>query len=119
MFTLTNKSQIFCLRVFPPKANVQSLQLWFCLLSKCRREAIRLLTKPPNAQARRQSQSQWAKEFFSRWLQRDTKRVHLEKTQSDGKGQQNTSESAGDRLHVPGSTPNPEVTEQEASELES
>ena len=38
-------------------------QPWFFLFIRWRKEAIRLLTKPRNTQARRQSQSRWAKEF--------------------------------------------------------
>ena len=41
-----------------------------------------------------------------------------EKTQSDVTGQVNPSLTSGDRLHSPGSTRNPEVTEPEASNLE-
>ena len=53
----------------------QSLPLWFSLLSRRRKEAVRSLTKLRNTQARRQSESQKAKEF-SRWLQCDIKRAH-------------------------------------------
>ena len=51
----------------------QLLPLWFCLLCRLRREAVRLLMKPRNTQARHQSQSQKAKEF-SCWLQYDMKK---------------------------------------------
>ena len=76
-----------------------------------------------HTQARRQSQSRWAKEF-SRWLQCDTKRAHLwsqlkKKTQSDVKCQESPSQASGDRLRFPGSTWNPEVADPEVSVSES
>ena len=49
-------SWCFCLLLFlclVTAAYFQSLPLWFCLLSRWRREAVRLLTKPRNTQARR------------------------------------------------------------------
>ena len=47
--------------------------MWFFLFIRWRTEGRRLLSKPRNAQARHQSQSQQAKEF-SRWLQCDMKK---------------------------------------------
>ena len=64
----------------------QSLPLWFRLPSRWRREAVRLLTKLRHL-------------------------TDQEKTQSDVKGQENSGQSLGDRLHFTGPAWNPDVTE--------
>ena len=59
------------------RSHFQSLPLWFCMLIRWRKEAIRLVTKPRNTQARRQCQSRQAKQF-SRWLQCDMKELTVD-----------------------------------------
>ena len=104
-------------------AHFQSLPLWFRLLSRWRKEAVRLLSKPRNTQARHQCQNQKAKEF-SRWLQCDIKKEKTpllqaqEKTRSSVQGEENPGQASGHRLHIPGSTRNPEVTESGTSDVE-
>ena len=82
--------------------------------------------KPRNSQARRQSQSQKAKEFSRLAAVGDEKSPPLisaqENTQSDvtgqQTGQQNPGQASGDRLHSPVPTRNLKVTELEASDFE-
>ena len=86
------------------RSHFQPLPPWFRLVGRWRTEAVRLLTKPRNTQARRQCRSQWAKEF-SRWLQYDMKKraaclSQLKKRRNPmSEGQENPSQSSSERLH--------------------
>ena len=77
-----------------------SLPLWCRLLSRWRREAVRL---PAMAAARQEKRSPLISA--------------QEITQSDKPCQENPGQASGGRLHFPISTRNPEITEPEASEV--
>ena len=96
---------VLCRRLITA-AHFESLPLWFRLLSRWRREAVRLLTKPRKTQARRQSHSGSGRRVFALAAARHAKSSPLisaqDQTQSDVKDQENPGQACGDRLHFPG-----------------
>ena len=106
----------------PQPLTSPSLPLWFCLVSRWRKEAVPLLTKAWKTQ-RRVVKLRAARQKSSRAGCNETKRSHRQsqmkkRTQSDVKGQENPGLASGDRLFFQGSTRNSQVTEPGASDLE-
>ena len=103
-------------------AHFYSLPPWLCLLSRSRREAVRLLTKPLNEEVHRHCRKPVGKRVLALSAVRLEKSSPLisaqEQTQSDVYAQESLSQASTDRLHFPGSTRNPEVKESDASDVE-
>ena len=95
--------------IFFTAAHYLSLQLWFYLLCRRRREAVRLLTTPRHTLARRHSQSQQAKEVPGQRQGDKTKQNSLVSAQENDADQRQMQGN-------PGPISNLEVTELEASD---
>ena len=82
--------------VLSTAAHFQSLPHWFQLLVRWRREAVIVLTKFRSSKAHHPNQILKEKQ-----LSRSPLISAQEKTQSDVRGQENPSQTSGDRLHFP------------------